>query len=1052
MSTRSEWIAVTEQEPCTICHKGDWCSRLADGTLAKCMRQPGGKAKLDKNGTPYWIYRQAGADVRPAPDGDDARPAVRDLEPEPAPPAERDKVYRTLLSPLPLSPEHREHLRNRGLSDEAIQAYGFRSFRNEHRLSVAKWLLTRFPKSVLAIVPGFATARKGERTTHYFNGVAGILIPVLNAEGLIVALLSRPNVIKEGRKYLWVSAAKNGGVGSGSPLHYARGSVDTGRIRLVEGPLKAIVAASLSGMTTAGCGGSGLFAAAITELAPGLAKEPLTTETASLTTPLTTPSSAVDGSPVLADQGVQPPLTTLTPHLAILVLAFDADIWANKHVGPHALAAIRKARALGVLFEIETWPAEGCKGIDDALAAGKPTTRLTGAEVDDFERRLRRLVEGPNLEERIAQFAILPSDSWPAIRLRLLGERILQDIAADVASCDHYVGRLKARLGKLTSARDLQAAVRAARDEARERAEAEQSADGGDQSLVKKLIAIGMKAELFATPSHEAFAALELNGHRETHRLSSTEFNRWIRHRAWKELGEAPGTATVETAILALEAQALFEGARRELHLRVCRTDDGLWYDLADSEWRAVHITPAGWNIVERPPILFRRYAKTQAQHAPIRGGSLELLRRHLGIRDERSWRLVVVWLLAAFIPGSPRCGLILTGEQGTAKSSRTRMLRRALDPCFTELLPVPENVLELAQSAMHGWLLAFDNLSKLSIGISDALSRIITGDGNEKRKLFTDEEDVLWAYRRIVVLNGIGSFATRPDLLERSIKIELEPFSDGQRIPEEVVFQRFAADLPQILGAVFDALVKVLAILPSVDAPDGIRMMDFAKIGVAVEKSLGWPNGEFVVAMRGDADSKVEDAVEDSVVAQALIRLGEESESKGWRGTSTELLTLLKKTMEAEESTHSKSWPKSAAGLSSELKRIAPVLRRLGITIDANRGGHAGTRDKVIRWCTVSPESSSALSASSASRSDSHPSSYTAITSVPTGSNEPGRSSRADDADNPRADADDFGSAEDIHSSSGLAPTNSLSNTDVQLLEELFRDADAAAATGEES
>ncbi|MBK9387335.1 MAG: hypothetical protein IPN34_21175 [Planctomycetes bacterium] len=1041
MSTRSEWIAVTEQEPCTICHKGDWCSRLADGTLAKCMRQPGGKAKLDKNGTPYWIYGHAGTDARLTLDTDDARSAVRDLEPEPAPPAERDKVYRTLLSQLSLSSDHREHLRRRGLSDEAIDRLGFRSFRNEHRLSVAKWLLLRFPKSVLAIVPGFATARKGERTTHYFNGVAGILIPVLNAEGLIVALLSRPNVIKDGRKYLWVSAAKNGGVSSGSPLHYARGSVDTGRIRLVEGPLKAIVAASLSGMTTAGCGGSGLFAAAITELASGLAKGPLTTETASLTTLLTTPRSAVDGSPVLADQGVQPPLTPLTTQLAILVLAFDADVWTNKNVGRDVLAALRKARELAIHFELEVWPSEGCKGVDDALAAGRATTRLSGREIDDYERRLRRLVEGPTLAERIAEFSPLPSESWPAIRLRLLGERVLQDIAAADATRDHYTRLLKERLGGLASARDLQAAVREAKDQAREESDAidEQGAQGGaDDRLVMKLIAIGMKAELFGTSSHEAFAALEVSGHRELHRLCSADFERWIRYRAFQDLGEAPSASTLDTAIRSLEAQALATGERRELHLRVCRLRDELWYDLADAGWRAVRITRTGWEIVDRPPIMFRRYAKTQAQRAPARGGTLELLRGHLGIRDDRCWRLVVVWLIAALIPGSPRCALLLCGEQGTAKSSRTRMLRRIVDPCFTELLSVPSDVAELAQSALHGWLVGLDNLSKLPAGISDAICRIVTGDGFEKRKLFTDEDDVLWSFRRVVIMNGIGAFATRPDLLDRSIKIELEPFGDGQRVPEEIVFERFEEDRPRILGAAFDVLARVLALLPVVEAPDGIRMMDFAKIGVAVERACAWPTGAFVDAMRGDAESKIEDAVEDSVVAQALQRLGDKTDTKVWRGTSTELLVELKSTM-AEDSKFAPAWPKAPAALTNELKRLAPVLRRIGITIEMGRTGHAGSRDKVIRWVSPSPEGSSASSASSATPSDSSLAGHTVPGHPTAAKNSPALAPPTDDADEPLVRADDTPDG-----SPGREPA--LGGAEASLFEQFLRVAEHAA------
>ena len=42
------------------------------------------------------------------------------------------------------------------------------------------------------------------------------------------------------------------------------------------------------------------------------------------------------------------------------------------------------------------------------------------------------------------------------------------------------------------------------------------------------------------------------------------------------------------------------------------------YYDLTNSNWSAVKITPEGWSIENNPPILFRRYSNQLPQVNPI--------------------------------------------------------------------------------------------------------------------------------------------------------------------------------------------------------------------------------------------------------------------------------------------------------------------------------------------------------------------------------------------------------------------------------------------------
>ena len=50
-----------------------------------------------------------------------------------------------------------------------------------------------------------------------------------------------------------------------------------------------------------------------------------------------------------------------------------------------------------------------------------------------------------------------------------------------------------------------------------------------------------------------------------------------------------------------------------------------------------------------------------------------------------------------------------------------------------------------------------------------------MTSTGLSKRRLYTDDEDVIYRFRRCVGINGINIAATKPDLLERALILHLK-------------------------------------------------------------------------------------------------------------------------------------------------------------------------------------------------------------------------------------------------------------------------------------
>ena len=65
----------------------------------------------------------------------------------------------------------------------------------------------------------------------------------------------------------------------------------------------------------------------------------------------------------------------------------------------------------------------------------------------------------------------------------------------------------------------------------------------------------------------------------------------------------------------------------------------------------------------------------------PERGGSIEALRPFLNISNQHEFVLIVAWLLAALRPTGPYPLLAISGEQGSAKTVLSKLLRALVDP-----------------------------------------------------------------------------------------------------------------------------------------------------------------------------------------------------------------------------------------------------------------------------------------------------------------------------------------------------------------------------------
>jgi hypothetical protein len=341
---------------------------------------------------------------------------------------------------------------------------------------------------------------------------------------------------------------------------------------------------------------------------------------------------------------------------------------------------------------------------------------------------------------------------------------------------------------------------------------------------------------------------------------------------------------------------------------------------------------------LDRSPVPFSRTKAQRPLPLPERGGRLDDLRPFVNASDD-AWALVTGWLLGALQPDGPKCVLVVQGEQGSAKSTLSKLLKSLVDPSLAPLRTLPRDEHGLWLAATHAWVLAFDNLSKMTAATSDALCRLATGGGMTKRKLRTDADEVIFDATRPFILNGIEELATRPDLAERSLVITLAPILPERRRPERDVLAEFERARPRVLGALLDAAVEALRNVDGVQLNGYPRMADFARWVVAGEPALPWRRGAFLDAMQRNAGDATAAAMEADPVALPLQNyIGR---VKHFSGTATQLLAELNKEVpEALRAT--KGWPTAPNSLSNHLNRLQPVLRRFGIDIDNRKSGGA--------------------------------------------------------------------------------------------------------------
>lgn len=474
-------------------------------------------------------------------------------------------------------------------------------------------------------------------------------------------------------------------------------------------------------------------------------------------------------------------------------------------------------------------------------------------------------------------------------------------------------------------------------DDVSERLDDSESNDEREPSTSERLVQLALEHYRIGVDDHDEplavrrdgpNVALMFRGSRDALRASLSRLYR-------KAYRKTPNASALADALTNLQGEAL-EAQPERTYLRVGKYCDGVVIDLGTADGRAVVVTPKGWRIADKSPVLFRRTALTGALPAPTLGGDLRTFAELLNIPDA-SWPIVVGWLVATFIPDISHPILMLGGEAGTGKTTFARMLIGLFDPSSAPTRSQPDDIERWIIAANGSWGVAIDNVSHIAEWWSDSLCKAVTDDGWVRRRLYTDGELSVISFRRVVILTSIDAGALRGDLGDRVLLCDLERIPDEQRRSETELAELYENLRAAVLGAILDVLAEVLAVLPTINLPTGPRMFDFARVLAAVDKVMGTNALETYMGQR---DRIAEDVVEADPVGKAIVQLIDKVDP--WSGTMGELLAAIPQTPVPRD------WPTNPRKLSGRLKRVTPALRNLGIEIERDRKP-GGKRDRVL-------------------------------------------------------------------------------------------------------
>lgn len=412
--------------------------------------------------------------------------------------------------------------------------------------------------------------------------------------------------------------------------------------------------------------------------------------------------------------------------------------------------------------------------------------------------------------------------------------------------------------------------------------------------------------------------------------VESSWFKDWVQN-MYHELHKSVLSPNLLKSIESLSKCRATESKEvQQVEIRIQRDWDIILYDLLDEDLSCVWVDESGWQVSKLNPGFFRRGKNNFRQVDPIVWGGVQKIWNYINITDTRSRILILSTIIARFIPGIQHPILMVHGPKWSAKSTFLQVLKRLIDPSSKGLLPLPWDSNGLIHTFLNDYLLCYDNISKISHETSDDLCRAVSGGSLSKRKLHTDSEDIIYKFKKAICINGINLEANQPDLLQRSVILQLETIQ--KRITESTFWKSFEADLPAILWGIFDIIVSAISIEKAMVDDDWSfeRLADYHKWSEAICQAMGNEPWFFTELLKENTDTHDEVALSSNITTTILREFMKTK--RYWEWTATDLRSELYNIASARS--EASFLPRTAHNLINTLNRFKENLEHVGISV----------------------------------------------------------------------------------------------------------------------
>ncbi len=481
-----------------------------------------------------------------------------------------------------------------------------------------------------------------------------------------------------------------------------------------------------------------------------------------------------------------------------------------------------------------------------------------------------------------------------------------------------------------------------------------------EPNFIDKVLA---KLELVKSVDDTAYATLPTG---QTVKVKSSIFRDYLTYEYRSIMGGYIKDNAVKDVIHNINGEVMFNAKKTEIFKRVGYSSDkaNIYIDLADDNFNVIKVNAKGWEVVQSKStgIRFETSKDMQPLPLPTQKGDISKLWKYTNIKDENQQKLALAWIINCFIPFSGYPVLVLTGGEGTAKSTTQYNLRELIDPSLGNLRMKSSGSDFLPIQAKNNYIVSLENLgsgkNNLTPTEQDQLCTISTGGAISGRKKYTDDEESLQVVKNPIMLNGITGFISQQDLLSRSVVLKLSKIDDTIRKTDSELKEEFIQDKAEIFGALLDTLSQVLHTLPNVNANNLPRMAEYGKIGTVLEDIMNWGKGNFLATYKQYQDDVAIRTLESEPVIIVLLdfldNLDNSAIVDGYYpdGCFLDYWHVLLKQLKGLGYRNGMSLDNlTPKGLSAKLEKNNTALMNIGVIVDNEQTrGSKGSRVKITK------------------------------------------------------------------------------------------------------